>query len=192
MNKKSDSRSWQIILSLIFLTGVIYLAWLCFSSLWLIFKGLQKEVAAALIVASATIVVSVITVIVAKYYERKRSIELEHRNKKIPMYEEFVEFLFKILMNEKLQGKQITEEEMMRFITIFTQKLIVWGSDDVVTHWSKYKKIYAKEDTPDAMLGMFQMEKLLLSIRKDTGHKNKSLKKGDILGLFINDIDKYL
>lgn len=30
-----------------------------------------------------------------------------------------------------------------------------------------------------------------MAIRKDMGHKNKGVTKGDLLGLFINDIDKY-
>lgn len=35
-------------------------------------------------------------------------------------------------------------------------------------------------------------ENLLLAIRKDMGHKNKGLQQGDILSLFINDVDETL
>jgi len=33
---------------------------------------------------------------------------------------------------------------------------------------------------------------LILAIRRDLGHKNSGLKRGDILALFVNDIDKHL
>src|SRR4051812_32942087 len=97
-NNKERVKVWQVILFLMIISGAIYLTWLGLTSIWKIFSGLQKEVAAPLIAASATIIVAVITVIVGKFYERKRAIEQEHRNKKIPIYEEFVEFLFKLLM----------------------------------------------------------------------------------------------
>ena len=39
---------------------------------------------------------------------------------------------------------------------------------------------------------IFAVERLLLAIRKDVGHKNKNLKQGDLLSIFINDIDSFL
>ena len=39
---------------------------------------------------------------------------------------------------------------------------------------------------------MFQTEKIFYAIRHDLGHKNKNLERGDILRLFINDIDEVL
>ncbi|MFB5761542.1 hypothetical protein [Paenibacillus medicaginis] len=192
-NKSSESKSkWQIIFSLLFISVLFYLLWLLVTWFISVFNSLQKEVAAALIAASATIVVSVLSVVIAKYYEKKRAIELELRNKKIPIYEEFVEFLFKLLMNKKLEGKPMTEQEVLKFMSGFTQKLLVWGSDDVVLQWSKYRNMFVLEDNPDTRKTMWQMEQLLIAIRKDTGHKNKAYKKGDILKLFINDVDKYL
>ena len=35
-------------------------------------------------------------------------------------------------------------------------------------------------------------EKLILAIRRDLGHNNKGLKTGDVLALFVNDIDQHL
>ena len=39
---------------------------------------------------------------------------------------------------------------------------------------------------------LFLYENLLMEIRKDLGHKNQGFKRGTLLGLFVNDIDKYL
>jgi hypothetical protein len=39
---------------------------------------------------------------------------------------------------------------------------------------------------------MFLYEALIFSIRRDLGHRNKGLVTGDILALFVNDIDQHL
>ncbi|WP_431087674.1 hypothetical protein [Paenibacillus sp. 8b26] len=192
MVSNSSKNKKQMIPALIILLILVCLAWLVIKWFISIFSAVPKEVAAPLIAASATIIVSVLSIVIAKYYEKKRTIELEHRNKKIPMYEEFVEFLFKLLMNEKIEGHPMTEQETIKFMSGFTQKLLVWGSDDVIDQWSKYRSMFIKEENVDTAKTMFQMEELLIAIRKDTGHKIKKYNKGDILKLFINDIDKYL
>lgn len=170
--------------------STVYGLYLLIIKLFKIFNSLQTEVAAAIVAAMATIIVSVLSVTIGKYYERKRVIENELREKKIPMYEEFIEFYFNLLMSKKINGKEMTQEEMMKFFNRFTQKLIVWGSDEVVRLWSNYRREYALKDG-NSMENMFEFEKLLLAIRKDTGHKNKHIEKADLLGLFVNDINKY-
>ena len=161
------------------------------TQLFRVFNSLQKEVSAAIVAAMATIIVSILSITIGKYYERKRIIEKELREKKIPMYEEFIEFYFNLLMSKEMTGKEMTEKEMLEFFNKFTQKLTVWGSDDVVSLWSNFRRISIKKQDRNTMEYMFEFEKLLLEIRKDTGHKSKKIKKGDLLGLFINDIDKY-
>lgn len=194
MNKQSKIKWWQVVLSIIVM-GVLCIAIrYILVSLWKVFSGLQKETAAALIAASATILVSVFSVVGAKYYERKRVIEEELRQRKIPIYEEFIKFLFKIIGNEKLESESLNEKDMEKFFIEFTQKLMIWGSDEVIEQWSKYRKVSIEhfENGDSNLNDMFQLENILLAIRKDTGHKNKNLKKGDLLGLFVNDIEKYI
>jgi len=190
-SRKQQTKWWQVVLGFILLVGIAVGAFYLAKWLVLIFSGLQKEVAAAIVAAVGTILVSVISVTVGKYFERKRSIEQELREKKIPMYNGFVEFLFKILMADKI-GKQMSEKDMMMYFSKFTQELMVWGSDEVVSLWSNYRRHFVREDKVTSLSNMFELEKLLLAIRKDTGHKNKGLNRGDLLGLFINDIHKYV
>ena len=167
------------------------LLWIMISNAWVVFASLQKEVAAAIIVASATVLVSVLSVVVGKYYERKRSIEQELRQKKIPMYEEFIRFWFDLFMSDKLTGEPMKEKRMLEYFNTFTQKLMVWGSDEVVNIWSNYRRgIPVTPSASDALHSMLEFEKLLAAIRKDLGHNNRNLKEGDLLGLFINDMQK--
>lgn len=191
-SRKQQAKWWQVVLGFILLAGMAVGTFYLVKWLVLIFSGLQKEVAAAIIATVGTILVSVISVTVGKYFERKRSIEQELREKKIPMYNGFVEFLFKVLMADKI-GKQMSEKDMMMYFSKFTQELMVWGSDEVVSLWSNCRRHFVREDKVDTSFNnMFELEKLLLAIRKDTGHKNKGLNRGDLLGLFINDIHKYV
>jgi hypothetical protein len=45
------------------------------------------------------------------------------------------------------------------------------------------------EGSPEVMLAF---ERLLYSIRRDLGHANKGLGRGDLLRTFINDVDEFL
>jgi hypothetical protein len=46
--------------------------------------------------------------------------------------------------------------------------------------------------TPDPVSLMFGFEDVLLTIRQDVGHTNKGLTRGDLLALWVNDVDKAL
>lgn len=183
-------KKWlQLLFAILMLIFFGVFLWYLSASLWHLFAGLQKEVAASIVAAAAMVFVSVLSVTLTKYFERKRLIEQELREKKIPMYEQFVEFIFNLMMAEKMTGKPMPEKEMLNFFNSFTQKLMVWGSDEAVKQWSSYRLLLIKADAP--LTSMFELEKLLFAIRRDTGHKNKNILRGDLLGLFINDIDKF-
>lgn len=182
---------FNFILGLMLIIGIGYGFYSIVNYLIEVLTSLQKEVAAAIIAAMATIIVSILSITTGKYYERKIIIEKELREEKIPMYEEFIKFLFDLLLSNKVEGKQMTQDEMIAFFNKFTQKLIIWGSDEVVSQWSNYRRKIT-QNTTDTKTNMLELEKLLLAIREDTGHKNKNIHQGELLGLFINDIDNYI
>jgi hypothetical protein len=143
--------------------------------------------------ASATIIVSIISVLVSKQIERKMIITNELRGKKIPIYEEIIKFIFRITFAEKKGEKPLSEKEVIEKMVKFTQDLVIWGSDEVIDSFFQFRNAGVEmEDNKPSFEIMFRVEDLLLSIRKDLGHKNKNMKKGKILGLFVNDIQNYL
>ena len=77
----------------------------------------------------------------------------------------------------------------------FTQKLILWGSADILSHWNAFRLVGAvladaqPEGSPEIM---FAFEQVLYAIRRDLGHSNKGLGPGDLLRSFINDVDVIL
>jgi hypothetical protein len=157
------------------------------------FSGLDAKYGAALVAAAGTVIVSVISVIVSRHLETLATIRKEHRDKKIPVYEDLISFMFKLLMASKL-GEEMTEADMIRFMSDFTQRSMVWASDDVLNAWIKFRgaSINEAELKQNPFMLMFIYEDVIRAIRRDLGHKNKDLDKGKLLSLFVNDIANYV
>lgn len=85
-----------------------------------------------------------------------------------------------------------TEEEMLTFIKKFTPSFMVWGSDDVLAAWSRFRRLSITAMSKDPAESLWAFEDLILAIRKDLGHSNRGLTRGVVLGLFVNDIDSIL
>ena len=71
-----------------------------------------------------------------------------------------------------------------------TQELTIWGSDDMLRAYHTFRVATLSQAAGKAtpLQTIFAVEDLLMAIRKDVGHKNKDLKRGSILRLFINDL----
>lgn len=175
----------------VFILGII-LGLLIFLG-WLVYYGITKLAVAELtslltimipaIVAIITVVGTIYAAIKTKRAERLKEIEQELRKQKAPIYEEFSDFLLnKVLKN------QASEDEMKEFVINFHQKMLVWGGDNVIKAWVDFRKHVVEEVFQ--YQGLFLIENVLFAIRSDMGHSNKGLKQGDLLTLFINDMDK--
>ncbi len=166
--------------------------------LWVILKllgTLNPNIATAILAASVTILVSVVSLIYSKRWERRLEIEQELRKQKVPLYENFMAFWFRILQAQKPGLEPITDKEMANFIFEFSHKLIIWGSDDVLKQYAEFRNTsfdLIGATPPKSFELMLSFEKLLFALRRDMGHKNKNLKTGYILSLFINDTKKYI
>jgi len=160
---------------------------------------LFKKAFTSLTPTSATVMVGVFaglftitSLIISKHYEQKIIIANKHRDKKIPVYEELINFIFKMTMAGKTCDKAPTEKEIADFMSNFIQKIIVWGSDEVILAYYRFREFDLNSPNNSKTNLLFIVEDLLFSIRKDLGHKNKDLTKGKLLGLFINDLNEYL
>ena len=168
--------------------GAIYGFYVLVTASIRVFRSLDSDIAVAVIAGAATVFVSVLSVILGKIYERRAAVDREHRERKVPVYEDLMQFMFRVLMSDKL-GKEVSEQEMIEFISSFNQRMMVWGSDEVLKAWSQWRRKAGNGGEPFAL--MFEYERLILAIRADLGHRNKNLSPGDILGLFVNDIDEH-
>lgn len=194
--KKWIVQKWSATLPFLYLIIFLYVIYYGLCKFIDFLNSTNSDVAKAVIAGAVAIVIAIITQAFAKWYEQRVSILKEHRDKKIPIYEELISFFFSILSAEKLGKKPPSEKEIIDFLNKFTQKLIVWGSDEVIAKYKSFRNASIEAATnPQENMGvasLLKFETLLLAIRKDLGHKNNGLKRGDVLALHINDIEEVL
>ena len=177
------------ILALSVTAGLGYLLYLGFKAFVLFLASLDSTFAAALVAASATVVVSVLSVLVANYLDRRAEISNSLRQQQIAVYQAIIGLSFNIQYGDKL-GKKFTEQELLQRFADMMPQLVTWGDAGVIKSFTTFRR--DARSSGGAISTMFAMEEVYRAIRKDLGHDDNRLKKGDILGLFINDIDKYL
>lgn len=155
--------------------------------------SIDPRISAALITGLLAIIATSLSITIPKYLEKKMEIEEHLRDKKSQTYKELVELLFKILMDKKINDPVI-EKEIIKITSKFTENLILWGSEEVITSYKSFRMYFINHHAGKNLNieAIRALENLLLAIRKDMGHKNRNLKDGDILSLFINDIDEIL
>jgi hypothetical protein len=176
-----------MLLSLLLAGGIIWLGYCGMKFVWTALSSVNPSLAVGIIAAGSTIFVSLASVLISKRLEQKTLIKNQQRDKKIPIYEELITFLFKIWRNAMVGTQQPTEKEMVDFMIGFTQKLLIWGSDEVVASFCKFRKA-----GQDSSAIMFAIEDIWLAIRRDLGHDNKGISKGMLLGLIVSDIDDFI
>ena len=181
------------VVGLLLFTALVYGAFIAVRAAVRVLASLDSDIAVAIIAAAATAFVSVLSIVLGKAYEARALVQREHREKKIPVYEDLIKFMFRILMGAKT-GNAPSEKEMLDFMSDFNQRIMVWGSDDVLAAWVKWRRAATSEADVKAnpMNLMLLYEQLILTIRRDLGHKNKNLGTGDVLALFVNDVDQVL
>ena len=154
--------------------------------LWLMLSSWEKEVTAALIVG----VTSVGALIATRINEKKKEYEQALRERKTPLYEEFMTLALRQLMADDPKEPKPTTEEMARFFRNWLPKFVIWGSDEVVKEVVQWKRDRAMHQNKSGVESLLEAERLLLAIRADLGHTNKGLKEKDLLSLFVTDIDE--
>ena len=180
------------LISLAVLAGLVWGLYTVLANLAAHLMTLNPNVSASIIAACATVLVATISVLLSKHFEIQKLVFKEHRDKKIPIYEDLIRFFFRAMFQSK-KGNPLSESEMLKFFEGFVEKATVWGSDDVVKAFGDFKRhAPEKQAGADPTKILFLSEKLLFAIRRDLGHKNKNLKQGDLLSLFVTDIDQHL
>lgn len=148
---------------------------------------MEAVVIVAFITGTVSIVGVIISSIVAKIIDYKKSRqEYLARKREIP-YGEFVEMIYKIQQNIKNSGSY-TEEMILEDLSRFSRQITLWGSSKVVQKWVKFRENGANPDADTANL--FLMEEIMNEMRRDLGLKK--VKKGNLLAFFVKDIKEIL
>lgn len=147
----------------------------------------------AIVVALITGCVSIVTVIgggIANNYLAYRQRNSEYlREHRAQAYEKLIEIVYKMLMKSK-KKEQYGADEMLSDMNDFNQSLTLWGSSKAIRLWDEWRLATVGKQ-PSASELLFAMEKVLIQLRRDMG-QGRGLKRGDLLKLFINDVDTLL
>ncbi len=146
---------------------------------------------AVIIVALITGVVSIIGVIIssifAKIVDYRKSRKEYLTQKREKPYGEFVEMIYKVQKNVKVPGIY-SEKQMLEDLSKFSKQITLWGSSEVINKWIEFRE--NGTDPEKANNNLFLMEEIMNEMRKDLGLKK--VKKGNLLGFFVNDIKSVL
>lgn len=148
---------------------------------------MDAVVIVAFITGTVSIVGVIISSVVAKIIDYRKSRQDYLAKKREIPYGEFVEMIYKIQQNVKNSGSY-TEEMMLEDLSRFSRQITLWGSSKVVQKWVKFRENGAKPDA--GTNNLFLMEEIMNEMRKDLGLKK--VKKGNLLAFFVNDIKEVL
>lgn len=205
MGKQKDNRPfserhprWNFVIGLVLLLALLSLAilvlYLGFKYIgigignfvdWLkeIASKLDAVVIVALITGGVSLIGVVLSSVVAKCIEYKKSREEYLAQKREKSYGEFISMVYKVQQNSKKPGSY-TEEQMVKDMLSFSEELTLWGSKKVADKWVKFRLNGANPETAKANL--FVLESIMNEMRHDMGVKR--VKKGNLLSFFVNDI----
>ncbi len=151
-------------------------------------KSLDPTVAAAILAAATTVIVSTLTVMLGRYYERKKDHEAAYRERKTEIYDSFLKELFKIF--QSVEGVDKKSEDMAQFLREWQRKMILWGGQGVVSAYGRWIS-HLKKGEPDAQ-SVYLMDEFFRAICKDLGHSNALLGKGAFVHFILRDSELFL
>ena len=164
----------QVLLGLsiiaIFVTAVVFGLYY----VWTELKSVDAKLAVGLVAGFATVIVSVITVVVGKRYDRKLEIEARFRELKVEIYSEFLSEIFAQFKSIAIGADEAeSTEKLANFIEKWNSKVILWGGSDVLISYIKWlSHIRINSHSVDSFL---LMGDFLLSLRKDLGLSVKGI-----------------
>jgi hypothetical protein len=149
------------------------------------FTGLGKDQALALVALGGLVLTPLISFATTRAIETKKLTGQAALDHKIALYEGFVEFF--VEMMGLSGGPGLNEDKIKERMAAMTPAMLIYASNDFLKQWREFKKV-SNNGVEGAAL-VFQMENVLKALRKDLGHSSFLSTKGDILAIFVNDIE---
>lgn len=145
---------------------------------------------AAIVVALITGCVSIVCVVLGAiannrmtYLQKQNEYLRDHREK---AYSKLISIFTKVQKGLKT-SEEYSEAELLDDMYAFHESLMLWGSSKAIKMWAEWRNAASKSPSPQELL--LAQEAIIIQLRKDMGQK-RGLQKGDILKLFINDVDE--
>jgi len=163
--------------AVVWLTGML-VAW---------FTSLSPEMSAVIAGITGVLLVPLITFFTSRALEQRRSRDDAIREKKTAIYDKLIRDLMKMLNLSKSKDP-LTADFITEVFADTTPSLITYGSRSVIRAWNRFRSESAKGSKDPAVL-LFAFEDVLIAIRQDLGHATFGQKRGDLLRVFVTDVD---
>lgn len=153
---------------------------------WLAYTTITE--APAVVAAVLTGVLAILGLGVQRFLEQQREDERIRRERMAPIYEELVGQLHQIA-----EGS-VGPTDVESFFKELARSLQLWGAPPVIDAFNAWrtKAVEHAAQNKSGLDMLLAYEDLLLVTRADLGVSNEKLEKGDLLRIFINDIDDHL
>jgi hypothetical protein len=190
---EATTTRWQLVRAFAALAVVLALLGAAVYGAVVALDHLRTGVAAGVVTASATVLISVITLVWSQRADRRRAIEQTAREQKLGVYDELLQFWLELT----LSADEFTPEELVERWKNFNRErlhtVVLWLPEPVLAAYNRFRSTTVPgELAADSYDLIFAFEDLLLAIRKDLGHSNAGINRGDLLRLWINDVDDAL
>lgn len=149
------------------------------------FTDLSKDQALGVVALGSLVLSPLISYATTRAIETRKLTSQAALAHKIELYENFVKFFVEMM---GLSGKPgLNEDQIKVRMASMTPEMMIYASNDFLKQWREFKKL--SNSGAAGAAGLFQMENVLKSMRSDLGHSSWLLTKGDVLALFVNDIE---
>ena len=101
--------------------------------------AVPKELGAALIAGIAAVAVSTLTVMVGRYFERKKELDALYRDKKMEIYDEFLKKFFDLFFSNSESNPTTKTDDLVPFLREFIRKLILWSGPEPIAAFLAWK-----------------------------------------------------
>jgi hypothetical protein len=155
---------------------------------WAFIEAVQAE--PAVVGAVATAVLGVAGVVWQQRQSEKARLREAHRDRMTPVYHE----LLKRVWQQAGPKTQQPAEDVAEFMRDLKSRQLMLGAPSAMirafNRWEREAK--AAQEKGDNIALVFAWEELLRAIRCDLGHDDSGLPRGELLRVFMDDLDQFL
>ena len=190
MAKPKSKNKLQLVMGFVLLGAIALLAYWTVATIWNALSA-TPTIGAGIAAAALTGALAILSTFLTKHLDRKATVVAQLREKKIPVYEEIIRLVFGIALAGKGGKAPLKEQDIVRQMADITEKLTIWGSDELVEAYYKFRMASIRQaagGSQDPREALIALTDLMLAVRRDLGHKNKNISRRKILGLFVNDV----
>jgi hypothetical protein len=162
-------------------------AWCLFwlgRGIWRQFVALDANLAVGLLTAVSTVLVATLTIVLGRYFERKKEVEAHYRERKTEIYDSFLKEFFRLFHSPDKENV-----DLVPFLQEWQRQMILWGGEEVLMAFMKWRQNLAR-GVPDAE-SMYLTDAFFRAVRRDLGLTNKGLERGSFIRLMLKHPDLF-